>query len=320
MLLIKIEKVDYKGWKHAVEISNSDIHLIVVPEVGRIVHFSFKNSENIFYENNELEGVLFKNGSFYNQKIEAPNIGGNRILPCSENYFHIITGSRNIPYPYINASAYTVTYLENGIILKSPVSNFLGIQIERKITINNSGSVVCINQKVTKIKNVKNNQLEKIPTTLWSLSKIKTPNFSYIKSDTKSIFKNGFTISEWPDAKNYASENITLNNNLLALKSSNEFPQKIGADAKNWVAGYVDGHLFIESFQFDASATYPDFGTSVTIFGNKLFSELEVLSPEKHLKIGESIKYTIKWNLIKKSCKEEAEEYLRQLPLVKFKD
>ena len=165
-----------------------------------------------------------------------------------------------------------------------------------------------------KIKTAKNNQLEKIPVTLWSLSKIKTPNFSYIKNAKKSIFKNGFTISEWPDAKNYALENITLNNDLITLKSSNEFPQKIGVDAKNWVASYINNNLFVESFEFDESATYPDFGTSVTIFGNKLFSELEVLSPEKHLKIGESIKYTIKWNLIKKSCKEEAEKYLQQLP------
>jgi hypothetical protein len=314
MSLIKIEEIDYKGWKNAIEISNADINLIVVPEVGRIIHFSFKNSENIFYENSELEGLLFKTDSFYNHKIEAPNIGGNRILPCSEDYFYEITDCRNIPDPYINASAYSINYLENGVVLKSPISNYLGIQIERKITINSSGSQVYIEQKITKIKTAKNNQLEKIPVTLWSLSKIKTPNFSYIKSTEKSIFKNGFTISEWPDTKNYAPENITLNNGLIALKSSKKFPQKIGADAKSWVAVYNDNNLFVESFEFDESATYPDFGTSVTIFGNELFSELEVLSPEKHLKIGECIKYNIRWNLIKKSCKEEAEEYLQQLP------
>ncbi|WP_296637586.1 hypothetical protein [Polaribacter sp.] len=314
MSLIKIEEIDYKGWKNAIEISNTDIYLIVVPEVGRILHFSFKNSENIFYENSELEGLLFKTDTFYNHKSEAPNIGGNRILPCSEDYFHDITGYRNIPDPYINASAYSINYLENGVVLKSPISNYLGIQIERKITINKNGSKVYIEQKITKIKTAKNNQLERIPLTLWSLSKIKTSNFSYIKNAKKSIFKNGFTISEWPDAKNYALENITLNNDLITLKSSNEFPQKIGVDAKNWVASYINNNLFVESFEFDESATYPDFGTSVTIFGNKLFSELEVLSPEKHLKIGECIKYNIRWNLIKKSCKEEAEEYLQQMP------
>ncbi|KOY53055.1 hypothetical protein [Polaribacter dokdonensis] len=314
MSFIKIEEITYKGWKHAVEISNTDIRLIVVPEVGRILHFSFQNSENIFYENSELEGLLFKTGTYYNQKIEAPNIGGNRILPCSEDYFHEITGFRHIPDPYINASTYSINYLENGVVLKSPISNYLGIEIVRKITINNSGSQVYIDQKITKIKPAKNNQLEKIPLTLWSLSKIKTPNISYIKKVGKSVFKNGFTISEWPDAKNYASENVTINDNLIILKSSDGFPQKIGADAKNWVAGYVGNNLLIERFEFDESAKYPDFGTSVTIFGNDLFSELEVLSPEKLLKVGESINYNIKWNLIKMSSKEEAEQYLTQLP------
>lgn len=314
MSFIKIEEITYKGWKHAVEISNTDIRLIVVPEVGRILHFSFQNSENIFYENSELEGLLFKTGIFYNQKIDAPNIGGNRILPCSEDYFHEITGFRHIPDPYINASTYSIKYLENGVVLKSPISNYLGIQIVRKITINDSGSQVYIDQKINKNKPAKNNQLEKIPLTLWSLSKIKTPNISYTKKSGKSVFQNGFTISEWPDAKNYASENVTINDNLIILKSSDGFPQKIGADAKNWVAGYVGNNLLIERFEFDDSAKYPDFGTSVTIFGNDLFSELEVLSPEKLLKVGESINYNIKWNLIKMSSKEEAEQYLTQLP------
>lgn len=314
MSFIKIEKITYKGWKDAVEISNTDIRLIVAPEVGRILHFSLQNSENIFYENSELEGLLFTTGTFYNEKIEAPNIGGNRILPCSEDYFHEISGFRYIPDPYINASAYSLSYLDNGVVLKSPVSAYLGIQIVRKITIKNSGTQVCIDQKITKIKPAKNNQLENIPLTLWSLSKIKTPNISYTKKSEKSVFKNGFTISEWPDARNYATDNVTVNDDLVVLKSSSGFPQKIGADAQSWVAGYVDNNLLIESFEFDESANYPDSGTSVTIFGNDIFSELEVLSPEKLLKVGESIDYKIKWNLIKMSSKEEAEQYLFQLP------
>ena len=57
--------------------------------------------------------------------------------------------------------------------------------------------------------------------------------------------------------------------------------------------------LFIEKFNFDDKANYPDNGTSVTIFGNHLFTELECLSPEKTLLIGEKITYNLTWCLFK---------------------
>lgn len=299
--MIKIKNINYKGWQKAIEISNSEIKIIVVPETGRIIFFGFLDADNLFYENKELEGVVFKNGEYYTENgiNVSPNIGGNRVLPCSENYFHLITGSRHIPDPFINASSYTVSILENGIVLESPISNLVGIQIKRSITILETGTQVHINQELIKKKPAKNIDLEKIPFTIWSLSKIKTPNNSYTSLSKNSIFKDGFTISKWPDAKNNAEQNVIVNNSLLTLKSTKDLPQKIGADAKKWVAGFLNDTLFIEKFTFDEKAIYPDDGTSVTIFGNHLFTELECLSPEKTLKIGEKISYNLQWNLIK---------------------
>ncbi|ARV14293.1 hypothetical protein [Polaribacter sp. SA4-12] len=315
MSAIKINNIVYKGWKETIEILNSEIKVLVVPETGRIMHFSFINGENILYENPDLEGVVFSTGEFYKKdhKIKAPNVGGNRVLPCSEDYFHLITGSRHVPDPFINASSYAVTFLSNGVVLESPISKLLGIQIKRTITISEVGTGVKIQQELVKIIPAKNDELEKIPFTIWSLSKIKTPNISYSKIAEKSIFKDGFTISKWPDATNYAEENVIVNDTILKLKSSEEFPQKIGLDAKKWVAGYLKNTLFIEQFKFDDNATYPDNGTSVTIFGNHLFTELECLSPEKTLSIGESIQYDLHWNLCKVNDESEVNSLLENL-------
>lgn len=312
---IKIRVINYKGWQKTVEISNSEIKLLISPETGRILFFGFKNSENIFYENNNLEGVTFNNGHFFkvNGKKESPNIGGNRILPCSEEHFHRITGSRHLPDPCINASSYKVTKLQNGIILKSPISKLLGIEITRTITISENGSEVKIQQKLKKIKSSNNSELEKIPLTIWSLSKIRTPNFSFVPIYKNSCFKDGYTISEWPDAKNNAADNVSIKDGILSFKSSKKLPQKIGTDSRNWVAGYLDNNLFIEKFSFEENQNYPDFGTSVTIFGNHLFSELECLSPEKTLGINESINYDLTWSLIKIKTKKEAKLYLQNL-------
>lgn len=315
MSTIKINKIAYKGWKNAVEITNSEIKILVVPEIGRIMHFGFLDGQNIFYENKQLEGIQLNTGEYFkeNNIKQAPNFGGNRVLPCSEEYFDSLTGSRHIPDPFINASAYKTILLKNGVLLISPLSELLGIQIERRITLSENGTDVSIKQKLSKKNAAKNTILEKIPLTIWSLSKIKIPNVSYLPIDTNSIFKAGFLIPKWPDSKNNANINTAINKGILELKSSEDLPQKVGADSKNWVAGYVDNSLFIEEFNFETQTLYPDGGTSVTLFGNSLFSELECLSPEKKLQIGESICYDLHWSLLKVKDKKEVHSILQSL-------
>ena len=68
-----------------------------------------------------------------------------------------------------------------------------------------------------------------------------------------------------------------------------------------------------EEFNFDTQTLYPDGGTSVTLFGNSLFSELECLSPEKKLDIGESICYDLHWSLLKVKDKKEVYSILQNL-------
>ncbi|WP_343329995.1 hypothetical protein [Polaribacter staleyi] len=315
MSAIQIKNILYKGWKETIAISNAEIKVLVVPETGRIMHYGFIDGENVLYENKALEGVAFTKDAYFKNgsKVEAPNVGGNRVLPCSEDYFHLITGSRHVPDPYINASAYSVTFLGNGIVLESPISTLLGIQIKRTITISKQGTRVNIQQELIKKVAAKSKELENIPLTIWSLSKIKTPNVSFAGINKNSVFKDGFTISKWPDAKNYAEENVVLNNDIITLKSSEEFPQKIGLDAKKWVAGYLEKTLFVEQFNFEEKATYPDNGTSVTIFGNHLFTELECLSPEKKLVLGESIQYDLHWSLCRVKDAREVHRFLENL-------
>ncbi|TXD52966.1 MULTISPECIES: hypothetical protein [unclassified Polaribacter] len=297
---ITIRKIRYKNW-NAIAVSNLEIKILVVPAIGRVLHYGFLAGENVFYENKELEGVQFKEGVYFQKdnSTQAPNIGGNRVLPCSEEYFDRITGSRHLPDPFINASAYSYSLLENGIVLESPISKLLGIQIQRIFTISETGTAVNIQQTLIKKTAAKNINLEEIPLTIWSLSKIKTPNFSYIPINPESVFENGFLISVWPDAENNAFKNVSVNNAILEIKSSKDLPQKVGSDSKNWIAGLIKKTLFVEKYTFttDQKDQYPDGGTSCTIFGNNLFSELECLSPEKTLKIGETIQYDLQWSL-----------------------
>ena len=139
--------------------------------------------------------------------------------------------------------------------------------------------------------------------------------FLNIHKSSKIVVKNGYLIPVWPDAKNNAFKNVSVANDILAIKSSEDLPQKVGSDSKNWIASFLAETLFVENYNFENNqkAVYPDGGTSCTIFGNDLFSELECLSPEKTLKIGEIIRYDLQWSLQKVKDESAVKSILQSL-------
>jgi hypothetical protein len=296
---IKMLKINYKGWKNAIELQNDKIRLVVVPEIGRIMHYSFIDDRNVLFEDSRLAGLVLKEGEAFieNGQAISPNIGGDRVYPCSENYFEMIKGNRRLADQWINNGPYTYTIIDNGVRMESPVSQLLGVKMIRTIQLEPNSTKLKIEQELVRVNPAKNSSFDSIPLTIWNLTQIRAPKGMWIPLQTKSVFKNGYDIPVWPDAVNHAAENIQINDGLLKLNPIIQNHQKIGADADGWIAGLVDNVLLVERFHYHEGTTYPDGGTSTTIYSNVEFAELECLSPEKVLKPGEAIKHTIYWKL-----------------------
>ncbi len=296
---VQIGQINYNGWSNAIELKNDSVRLVVVPEVGRILHYGYIHQDNLLYVNHELEGIQLREGKAYveNDKKTAPNIGGDRLLVNSEPYYEQVTGLWNLSDYWINASPYTFEILSNGVVLESPVSRLQGVKVKRVIKLAPSGSKVTIEQSVHKIAKAEKASVDSIPLTLWSLTKIRPPKSSFLPLDPNSIFREGYMVPDWKDAENLAANNVIVENNLLKLMPIEQGSQKVGADATGWVAGLIDDVLMIERFPVVPNANYPDGGTSATLFSNKDFTELECLSPEKVLSIGDSLCHTITWEL-----------------------
>ena len=41
MAQVTVEEIEYKGWARSIEIDNPDVRLVVVPAIGRIMHYGF---------------------------------------------------------------------------------------------------------------------------------------------------------------------------------------------------------------------------------------------------------------------------------------
>ena len=53
-----IRKITYRGWEDSVEMVNDTVRVVVSPQIGRIMHYSFKDEENLLWVNAVWEGKL----------------------------------------------------------------------------------------------------------------------------------------------------------------------------------------------------------------------------------------------------------------------
>lgn len=306
---VKTQLINYKGWQNSVEISNNEIKVIVVPQIGRIIHFSYLNENNLLYENTELEGRVFSATHPYKIDGETAhaNFGGDRIWPTKQDDFEKINGSRGLSDPWIDGSEWEYELLGNGVKITSQVSNYLGVKVTRTITLNKKGTTVNIQQQMEKIKPGKQQNLEPIPVTLWNLSKVVHPEIGLLPLSKSSIFSKSIDFQKWPDNINSAAKNYSQHNNVGQLIPVPNLFQKMGTDSKGRVAGVYKDFVFGQFFTFNKNETYPDGGTSATIFTCTDFTEIECLSPEKKLKVGEILQHNIQWKLKRIEAASQAE-------------
>ncbi|TLX77180.1 hypothetical protein E9993_05725 [Labilibacter sediminis] len=311
---VKVETITFKGLENSVEIKNQEIHLIVAPEIGRIVYYGFAEEDNLLFLNHDIENIEQHSPNKYlSGELKSPHYGGDRVLPTSEDYTHLYTGSRFIPDPWITCTPYDYELLKNGVKITSQLSDILGVRLSRTITIDKTGTQVHIHQKLKKLKNALTEAIDTIPLTIWNLSQIKYPQNTWMPLANESVFEKGFNIPVWPDAKNWGQESCMVKDNLLTFTPHPEKHQKVAADAQGWVAGLIDNVLMIERFTPLKGVRYPDGGTSASIYSCSLFAELECLSPEKILNVGEEIQHTITWELQKIKQDDDITEILKRL-------
>ncbi len=296
--LVKV--INYKGWEQSVALKNAKVKVVVVPQIGRIMNLSFIDDENILFEDEKLIGKKLADFYAEGEEIVPKGFGGDRIWACSQDLFAEIYGSRFVADRWIDGGEWSYELLKNGVKIESPVSEKLGVKVTREIILDEQEAKITINQKMEKVQLAENTALEPVPLTIWNLTQLKATSQGLIQLNDNSLFENGIFIPEWPDAINYAQHNYFREDKVgVLLPPDSVQSQKIGADSPGWVAGIVGNTLLVEEFIMEQGQKYPDGGTSTTIYSSASMTELECLSPEIKLNIGESIKHSMTWQLYK---------------------
>lgn len=300
---VSVSTSPYQGWHQAIHISNRDVEVVVVPAIGRIMHFAETDKDNWLYINPEFKGLILADGKPRHENGQPVHtaFGGDRIWPMQESDFIAATGSFRPADFYIDGLPWQYEIIPNGLSMISPISAFTGIQIRRDITLAPTGSTLHIKQTMHKLSAPEPDAIKPLGMTIWNLTVLQSPEAITFEIANAALFEKdqGLLIPNWNGASNHAHDNILRNDNLVALLATGDDKfQKMGANGNGWIAGIRNGSALIEQFDYDPKASYPDGGTSTTTFMTSNIGELECLSPLAPLKVGESINFDLTWSII----------------------
>jgi hypothetical protein len=294
---VTVEKVEYKGWKNNLRISNGDAELIVTLDVGpRIISYKLAGGKNVF---KEFEDQLGKSG-----EKDWQIRGGTRLWVGPEDvtrtYFPD-NGPVQYDAPSLKDDAHPGYRFTPG-----PEKEY-GIQKRLEVVLAEKGSAVRIVYHITNTGDKPTDLAAWLPSVMapGGVEVIPLPPHSphpgSVKPETKpSDFAPNQTMILWPYF-DFTDKRWSFGSKYITLRQdAKKGPTKVGfAHRLGWV-GYLNaGTLFVKRFDYKDGAAYPDDGCNYETFSNEQFLEMESLGPVVTLKPGEKVELVENWELTK---------------------
>ena len=298
MAEVQVDQVEYMGWENSIEINNGEVRLVVVPAVGRIMHYGFVGGENILWSDPQYHGQVLPDGkpSVDDEgQYVWTNFGGDKVWPNQQSDFVRINGFSWPPDPAFDGGVHQAELLPDGVVITSPLSEYNGARSVRDIRLAAQGTRVEIRQRVEKLAKAANEELEPLRYTIWNVTQIKPPEQTFYPLNPHSHFDLRY--HPFGFAESTAMDNFTIKGDIGIFVPDPVEPQKTGADSDRWLAGIVGEVAMVEFFRRDATQRYPDGGLSAEVYTCADYTELELLSPWVHLEVGQAIEHPIAWEL-----------------------
>lgn len=276
---VKVESVDYQGWKHCYRISNDTVELVVVPQIGRVMAYGFLDDRNVLWQNDSLLGqVIPPSAKPYR------DFGGDKLwlAPAALRGWP--------PDPRLDGAPWTAKPLPNGVEMDSPVGDAVKVEFHRQITLASSGS------EVTFV-NTMFNRGPRMELTLCQSTQLADPSevvLGVAVSDSQSKGWYGFGHDTLDPA--FASQS----GQQLILKRNPKEGRRFGSTAPAGAVEAVFGGIKFTSSSQVFRAAYPDRQSAqqVSLPADPLdYVEVEQLGTLQRREAGEGAVLTVKWRL-----------------------
>jgi hypothetical protein len=278
---VKVEKMEYKGWRNCYRVSNGEVELVVTGDVGpRVMRFGFVGGQNLFKE------FADQLGGTREEKHQLR--GGDRVWKAPED--PVATWAPdNVPVE--------ITITANGLIARAPVEPLTSLQKEIEVRMAASGTEVTVLHRIT------NRSLFTLEYSVWALTMMAPGGIAISGFPPRGRHPANLEATNplvmWAYT-NLSDKRWVFTKKYLALKQdpANAEAQKLGMfNANTWGAYFLNAEAFIKSAQASSGEPYPDFGCSFETFTNNEFLELETLGPLTRLPPGKTAEQVEQWSL-----------------------
>jgi len=278
---VKVEKMEYKGWRNCYRVSNGEVELIVTGDVGpRIIRFGFVGGQSLFKEFPEQLGGT--------REEKYQHRGGDRVWKAPEDAI-ATWAPDNVPVQ--------ITVIANGLIARAPVEPLTSLQKEIEVRMTPAGSEVTVFHRIT------NRSLFSLEFSVWTLTMMAPGGVAISGFPPRGKHPANLEATNplvmWAYT-NLSDKRWTFTKKYLSLKQdpANPEPQKLGMfNPDTWGAYVLNGEVFIKRTKAVSGETYPDFGCSFETFTNNDFLEMETLGPMTKLAPGKTAETVEHWSL-----------------------
>jgi len=281
---VKVEKIEYKGWKNCYRVSNGEVEAIITGDVGpRVIRFGFVGGQNLF---KEFPDQLGKGGE---EKFQLR--GGDRVWKAPED--PVATWAPD-------NSPVEIKVTPVGLVAQAPVEPLTHLQKEIEIRMAPTGIVVAISHRIT------NRSLFTLEFSPWALTMMATGGVAIAGFPPRG--KHPINLEATNPLVMWAYTNLsdkrwTFTKKYLTLRQdpANPEAQKLGLfNPDTWAAYLLNGEAFVKRTKADPAEAYPDFGCSFETFTNNEFLEIETLGPMTKVLPGHTIEQVEHWGLFRK--------------------
>jgi hypothetical protein len=278
---VKVEKIEYKGWRNCYRVSNGEVALIVTSDVGpRVIRFGYVGGQNVF---KEFPDQL---GGSREEKFQLR--GGDRVWKAPED--PVATWAPdNMPVE--------ITITANGLIARAPVEPLTSLQKEIEVRMATSGTEVIVLHRIT------NRSLFALEYSVWALTMMAPGGIAITGFPPRGKHPANLEATNplvmWAYT-NLSDRRLVFTKKYMALKQDprNSEAQKLGMfNPDTWGAYVLNGEAFIKRAHANSGETYPDFGCSFETFTNNEFLEIETLGPLTKLPPGKMAEQAEHWSL-----------------------
>jgi hypothetical protein len=307
---VTVSRVEYKGWKNNLKLTNGDAELIVTLDVGpRVISYRLLNEKNVL---KEYPDQLGKSG-----EPDWQIRGGHRLWVAPEDLTRTYSPD-NGPVTFRQ---------EAGQVRFTPArESRYGLQKAVTVRLAPSGSRVTVVHSVTNV-GEKSTSLAPWASTVLAPGGIEIiplpPKKDHPGSPANATSPRDYApnlgMALWPYF-DFRDDRWAFGGKYLTLQQkARRGPTKLGlAHREGWV-GYVnDSVLFVKRFAYQEGRTYPDCGCNFETFSNADMLEIETLGPLVELAPGAAAELTERWELVPNinNFKGEAGIDLNVLPRV----